>query len=816
MTALGISIFLVSAAAVSYEILLIRLLSIIQWHHFISMIVSLALLGYAASGTLVARFYKRLISRFEWFFIGNSALFGPAMAGGFIVSQRIGFNPLEILWEPTQVLRLIGVYLTLFVPFFFAANCICAAFARFKAQIHRIYRFDLFGAGTGALWVLALLFLLPPEACLRILCALGPLAAGVFAFSLPAPRFRSAAIVLGLSALALPFLWPQSGLSPRVSEYKGLSLARRVPDTEILSERHSPLGWLAVVRSPTIPFRYAPGLSLNCALEPPPQLGIFTDGDAFSPITRYDGDPETIAYLDCLSSALPHHLLENPKALILGAGGGMDVLMALYHGAKAVDAVEVNPQMIDLLRREHAEFAGHIYEKDRIRVHVAEARGFAADSGEQFDLIQLSLLDSFSSAISASGALTASYLYTVEAFQDYYRRLSPGGILAVTRWLKVPPRDALKLFATAISACDRLGVQAPARQLCMIRSWLTSTMLLKRGAFTAREISKIETFCRARSFDVIHYPGIGEGEVNRYNVLDEPYFHQGVAALLSEKRDDFLERYKFNVSPATDDRPYFFHFFKWRSLREILALKGQGGLPLLEWGYPILVATLLQAIILSLIFVLLPLVLTGQKKLTIKQRGRLSIYFLALGLAFLFVEIAFIQKFILFLHHPVYAASAVLCAFLIFAGLGSGFSRRWSHSLKRLHPASLGAPIAAAVAAIGVLCVLYLFFLPPLFHLWIHLPSVWKFLISILLIAPLAFFMGMPFPLGLAQVAQATPDFIPWAWGLNGCASVLSAILATMLSIHVGFNVVVVSAVLLYILSAFAFWSPLLGERLKS
>ena len=337
-------------------------------------------------------------------------------------------------------------------------------------------------------------------------------------------------------------------------------------------------------------------------------------------------------------------------------------------------------------------------------------------------------------------------------------------------------------------------------------------MLFKKGEFTKPEIAKIRSFCRERSFDVVYYPGINEAEVNRYNLLEEPYFYRGTTALLGKDRDEFLDRYKFNISPATDNRPYFFHFFKWRSLQEILALRGTGGLSLLELGYPILIATLLQALILSIIFVLLPLVFAGRKKTVIRQKGRLSIYFVALGLAFLFVEISFIQKFILFLHHPVYSASAVLCAFLIFAGLGSGFSQRWRQYFENLHPKFDGMPIAAGVVGIGLLSLIYLFLLPLLFHQWIYLPNLWKFPISILLIAPLAFFMGMPFPLGLARVARAKPTFIPWAWGLNGCASVLSAILATILSIHIGFNAVIALAVMLYFFSALLLWKPLDGE----
>jgi SAM-dependent methyltransferase len=810
----GFSIFIISAAAISYEILLIRLLSIIQWHHFVSMIISLALLGYGASGTFVALFQKWLIPRFAKFFISNAILFGLTMVGSFVVAQHIAFNPLEILWENKQFLRLLGVYLTLFVPFFCASNCICIIFARFKEQIHRIYRFDLLGAGTGALFMVFMLCLFPPNRCLIILGTLGPLAAGLLALSLPKSWSRKATLCLILIGCAVPFAWPQKWVFPQISEYKGLSLALRAPNTKILSEHFSPLGWLAVVQSPTIPFRYAPGMSLNCSLEPPQQLGIFIDGDNLSPITRYAGKQQNIAYLDFLSSALPYHLLEKPEVLILGAGGGMDVLTALYHKAKNIDAVEVNPQVIDLLRRVYADFAGHIYEKENVRVHRAEGRGFVSGQAKTYDLIQVSLLDSFSASISGAGALTTSYLYTMEALQEYFQRLKPGGLLAITRWLKVPPRDALKLFGTAITACRKLGTDDPGQQLVMIRSWKTTTLLYKKGVFTNGELSVIKFFCHERSFDIVYYPGIRKAEVNRYNLLEEPYFYQGAMGLLGQEPDEFIDRYKFHISPATDDRPYFFRFFKWRTLREILGLKKQGGLPLLEWGYPILVATLFQAVIMSFVLVLLPLMIADRNKIMGRgQMGRLLFYFSSLGLAFLFIEMAFIQKFILFLHHPVYAVSAVLCAFLVFAGLGSGYSQRCSKHFKRLCPKAKGMPIATVVAGIGLFSLLYVIFLPHTFHHLISLPNSWKIPITIFLIAPLAFFMGMPFPLGLSRVAQARAEFIPWAWAVNGCASVLSAILATLLSVHFGFNVVIGMALMLYFFSAVVLWRPLDNKK---
>jgi hypothetical protein len=805
----GFSIFLISAAAISYEILLIRLLSIIQWHHFVSMIISLALLGYGASGSFVALTQKWAVPRFGVFFIGNAILLGLTMVGSFVITQQIAFNPLEIMWENRQFLRLIGIYVSLFVPFFCAANCICIVFIRFKDQIHRMYRFDLLGAGLGALLTVFMLFKFSPFTCLKILGAAAPFAGALLALSLSASGSRRAAFGLMLFGCMVPFIWPQEWVSPRISEYKALSLALRVPDTKIISEHFSPLGWLSVVQSPTIPFRYAPGLSLNCSMEPPSQLGLFTDGDAFSPITRYAGDRAHITHLDCLSSALPYHLLEAPEVLILGAGGGMDVLMAHYHQAKRIDAVEMNPQVVDLVRQAHADFAGHIYQKNRANIHLAEARGFVNKGGKHYDLIQVSLLDSSSASLSGAGALNPSYLYTVEAFKAYFNRLTPDGLLTITRWIKVPPKDALRLFGTAITACHHLGMDDPGRQLAMIRSWKTTTLLFKKGMFSKTDISAIKSFCHDRSFDAVYYPGITKTDVNQYNLLEVPYFYQGVTALLGKERHEFVNRYKFHITPTTDDRPYFFHFFRWRTLREILTLKGQGGLPLLEWGYPILVATLFQAILMSFVLVLLPLVLLTRSIMARPQRGRLISYFFCLGLAFLFIEMAYIQKFILFLHHPVYSASAVLCAFLIFAGLGSGFSKRWSEHIERLHGRATGLPIAAAVAGIGVISFLYVILLPILFHHWMGLSNVWKIPISILLIAPLAFCMGMPFPLGLAKVACARPEFMPWAWGINGCASVLSAILATLLSVHFGFTLVIGMAVVLYLTSAAALWRPL-------
>jgi hypothetical protein len=798
------AIALLSAAVLGYEILLMRLFSIILWHHFAYMMISVAMLGYGAAGTFVALAQRALLQRYEIVFLAAAALFGITAVAGFLLAQRVAFNPLEMLWDPRQPLRLLVIYALLFVPFFCAATSICLTFARFADQPHRIYSFDIIGAGAGSLGILAALFATRPTGALQLIGALGLAAAALAGFRSKAqPRWLPVALlgVALLPAFGLPTDWTRL----RPSEYKDLSQTLAISRTRVIAERSSPIGLIDVVESPLIPFRHAPGLSLNAAMEPPPQLGIFVDGDGPSALTRYNGHTEPLEYLDYLTSALPYQLLDRPRVLVLGAGAGADVLQALYHRASAIDAVELNPQVLDLVEHQFADYSGRPYSAPTVRVHIGEARGFVAGHGDRYDLIQVALLDAFGASSAGLHALSESYLYTVEALDEYVGHLDTGGLLAITRWVNLPPRDVLKLFATAVLTLERRGVARPAQQLALIRGWNTATLVVKNGAFTPADIAALKDFCRARSFDMAYYPGIGAAETNRYNVLPQPYFHDGAVALLGPERRAFFDRYKFDIVPATDDQPYFFHFFKWRTLPELLSLKEQGGLPLLEWGYPVLVATLIQAVVASLALILLPLWIrargAGERDKAEWSRLRVAAYFSAIGFAFMFIEIAFIQKFLLFLSHPLYAVAVVLCAFLIFAGLGSRYSGRSAAD----GGASFAWPVAWPIVGIAVLASLYLIVLAALLRHLMPLPDGFKIMISIGLIGPLAFAMGMPFPLGLARIAGHSRPLVPWAWGINACASVVAAIVATLLAIHVGFSAVVLVAVLLYALAAAAY-----------
>lgn len=784
-----LAIALISMAVLGYQILLMRLFSIIQWHHFAYMMISLALLGYGVSATFITLFRARLARHYAATLVTSAALFGLTAIAAFLLAQQVPFNALEIFWDWRQPLWLLSMYLLLLVPFFLAGTCICLTFVCYGEHTHRIYGFDLLGAASGCLLIIALLFTFSPMRALQICGAIPFAAAALAALHM---RFRSrVSVPLLLGGALLVLLAPQSSLPElRLSEYKSLSQALHVSGARAIAQRSGPLGLLTVVESPRVPFRHAPGLSLNAVQEPPAQLGIFTDGEGPAALTQFDGDLHALDYLAQMTSALPYHLLHNPHVLVLGASAGADVLQAVQHRARRIDAVELNAQMIDLVRNRYAAFAGHLYERSEVRLHNAEARGFVAASDARYDLIQLALLDAFGTASAGLYGSSENYLYTVEALSSYLAHLHPGGLLAITRWATLPPRDTLKLFGTAVTALERNGVTMPGRRLVMVRGLQTVTLLVRNGEFSTADIALMRAFSEQRSFDTAWYPGIRAEETNRFNRLDVPWFHQGAVALLGPDRERFIERYKFNITPATDDRPYFFNFFRWRTLPEILALKARGGLPLLELGYPVLVATLIQATAASALLILLPLWLGKTGRATVPA-VRVFVYFAALGLAFMFVEIAFIQKFTLLLAHPLYAVAVVLCGFLLFAGLGSRYSRRAGTET-----------VWKPVLAIILWSMVCLSVFPVLFDLAAGLADALKMLMSLALIAPLAFSMGMPFPRAMATLAAHSPASVPWAFGINACASVVGATFAALLAIHFGFTVVVGSALALYGLAA--------------
>ena len=785
------SIALLSATALSYEILLTRLFSIIQYHHFAYMIISLALLGYGVSGTLLTLFRERIQQNYNVFYIGNILLFAISTLICFLATQSLAFNAEQMLWDYSQSLRLFASYLLLMLPFLFAANAIGLSLMNFGERIGSLYGADLLGAGIGSIAIIGLLFLLLPNQVLPMIAALGLLASLIACFELRC--CQSKLIIPIVISIVLLMLIPAQWTALEISPYKGLPQLLRVQDTKIVDTRSSPLGLIQVVESPSLPLRYAPGLSLNATTEPPAQLAVFVDGDGPSAITSRVEDVERLAYLDQQTSAAVFHLIEPESVLILGAGTGNDVLQARYHKPTSIDAVELNPQVVELVSDKFSDYTGKLFQQPGINIYFDDARGFISKTDRKFDVIQLSLVDSHGASSSGLYALSENYLYTVEAIKQYLSHLQPGGILSITRWMQLPPRDSLKLVATAIEALKQSGSTQIEQQLLLIRSWQTTTLLIKNTPVTPQEITKLQTFCKTLSFDTAYFPGTKASDPNQLNILREPYLYQATKELLGDNPQDFLKQYKFKITPATDNQPYFSNFFKWQLLPEILSLRESGGMPLMEWGYVILIATLAQAMIASLLLILLPL-FSHKSRISDNNSPVVSnlLYFTALGLAFLFIEIAFMQKFTLYLHHPLYSIAVTLAAFLLFAGWGSTTSKQWQQKWGYIKTLKI------AVSGIVLCGLVYIVLLDSLFTLTMGIPALLKIMITGLLIAPLAFCMGIPFPLALSFLNQHYSKLIPWAWGVNGCASVISAILAMLLAIHLGFNAVILCALLLY------------------
>ncbi len=786
-----------AARALAYEILLLRLFSAILWHHFAAAVISLALLGYGASGSALVLAQQRLRGRLGVAYPAGCVLFGILAPASFAVAQRVPFNPLVAVWEPGQWGLFAAVYFLLAVPFFVAGGCAGLALRELGTEIPRLYRADLVGAGAGALAAVGLLSALPPAGCLRAVGAGGFVAAALALAALaPSPgRRRPLPWAVVAAGVATSVGWPAAWLEPRPSEYKALAQALRAPGAAAVFESWGSLGHLAAVRSPQVSFRYAPGLSLGCPWEVPEQVALFSDGEFTGAVDRADADPR---YRGCLPTALPYALGPRPRVLVLGAGGGAEVRGALGSGAAEVDAVEFDGRVVELLEGPLAPYAGPVYGAPGVRPRVAEARAFVGASDQVYDLIQVALLDSLGASLAGAQAASESFLYTVEAFEAFLAHLSPGGVLAVTRWLEVPPRGALKLFATAAAALERRGAEQPGEHLALVRTWSTATLLVRNGPFPPEELEAVRAFCRDRGFDLAWLPGLAAAEANRYAVLDRPWLYEGALELLGPDREGYFRRYKFFVEPATDDRPYFFHTLKWASLPELLAARDRGGASLVEWAHFLAPATLIQAILAGAVLLLLPL-----RRLRLPDtgglgRGRVGIYFGALGLAFLSLEVVTIQRLTLLLGHPVYAAASTLAAFLVFAGLGSEVAGRWVRSRGR------SGAIATATGGAAVLALAYQVVLPWLFPYLSSLSLGARAAVAVGLIGPLALVMGMPFPLGLGAVAARAPEVVPWAWGVNGFASVASAALAAVLGVHLGFTGVTGVAAGLYVVATWA------------
>lgn len=781
---------LLSAAALTFEINLTRLFSVAQFYHFAFMIVSLALLGLGASGALLAIMpglgLRNPHSSFGWLALAC----GFSMLGAYLLTNWLPFDSFSIAWERKQVGILALHYLALALPFFFSGMATSMLLTLAPRSAGGTYAVNLLGSALGC----GLALVLPPslgsEGVMTASASLASLAAFTTIPRLKLlkahPLHPSASVwrrwlfvALGVASLLLcgldvgsraigRRLFPLFDL--RISPYKGLSYALQVPGTQLYFGKWNSFSRVDTVRSEGI--RSLPGLSYRYLQPPPAEDGIFVDGDDLSPVVLPGADLEFTGYLP---SAAAFQLRPAAETLVLEPRGGLDILCALESGARRVTAVEVNPLIV--------EAAGSIYQNPRVDLVIDSDRSYTRRSFKQFDVTLISLTSSYRPVRSGAYSLAEDYRYTVESFQDALQTLKPDGLLVVTRWLQTPPSESLRAFALAVTALERSGMN-PEERIVAYRGYNTATLLVKNDPFTPNELAIVRQFTASRAFDLVYAPDIQPQEVNQYNILPEPFYYQAFMALLAATtRQTFYDRYPFDVSPPTDDHPFFGHFFKWSQARQVWAEMGKTWQPFGGAGYFVILALLLLATGLASSLVFLPALIgvwrkTGLAESRIEMRPvwRYLLYFAAIGCGYLLVEIPLMQRFILYLGHPAYALTTVLFTLLLFSGLGSWRSSR--------------IPLTKGLVGLLILLILFPALLAPLFNFTLGLPSALRILLTVVALAPLGYLMGAPFPAGIVWLsASGQPERLtPWVWGVNGAASVVAAVLAALLALSFGFS----------------------------
>jgi hypothetical protein len=770
----------VSAATLLYEIVLTRLFSIAHGYHFAFLAVSLALLGFGASGTALALFpgWSRDLRPARLRLL--SVLGSVSLVGGYLAANHVPFDPYRIAAERGQFALLAVYLLALAAPFFFVglvqglaltgwperAGCLCAA--------------ALVGSGIGCLLALgALSWASGPRAVV-----VAALVAGCGALAFGGRRLGLAMPVAGIVALPL-LLWQAPGwLDLRLSPYKPLSQLLTHPGARIVHTESSPLSRIDVVESHTI--RSAPGLSLTYEGPLPRQLGVVVDGDTILPLTSRESLQPS--FLDSLPISLPYRLRPRPRVLVLEPGGGLDVLLALEQGARSVVVVEDDPSLADLIGGPRLlGRGGGLYRHPRVRLVESSPRAYLARADERFDLVELALSENFRAVTAGAFSLTESNLLTQESFRSLLQHLAPGGLLVVHRWLQLPPTEELRAAGLVVKALESKG-EIPKRSFVALRSFSTMLILAKLEPFTEREIGAIRIFARERGFDPVYLPGIRQSEANRFNVLRNDHYFASFQALLAGP-ERFARRYGYDVAPPTDDRPFFFHFFKWKQTPDILRLLGKTWQPFGGAGYFIVLGLLVLVTGLAFALVAVPVaVVLRRRRLADAGRGGWlgpAFYFGGLGFGFLLVEIALVQRFILLLEQPAYSLAVVLFGLLLFSGLGSALSARlpWRVAL------------AVLVAAIAVYPVV----LSEMFPVLLGEGLAVRILVTLALLAPLGFLMGVPFPRGLGALARTGVAWLPLAWGVNGFTSVIGAVLAAVIALSFGFTAVFLAGALAYL-----------------
>ncbi|MGH9347317.1 MAG: hypothetical protein ACRD26_08630 [Vicinamibacterales bacterium] len=769
----------VSAALLMTELALTRIFSVTMYYHFAFLAISIALFGLSASGVLVYTLRHRLAHADTRELLATGALahaVATLVALACLVRIRVGLT-----YTPANLALMLAIYTLAALPFFTGGGVISLAFARLSDRVNVVYGADLLGAAAGCVLLIPLLNWLGAPGVVIMAAVLAATAAVLFT-----PRIaRRRVAVVALGVCAVPLGAQLAGLAPfDVVDTKGHQGDR------VLFSKWNSFSRVAVYD------RAHGDWSLSPRFTGAHGDSLFMDIDsaASTPIPRVTGTLADAAYLKYELTALAYHLVERPSgftALVIGPGGGRDLLSALVFGARRVDGVEINPIIArDVMLGAFRKYSGGIYAHPRVRSYVDDGRSFVRRSTEQYDVIQASLVDTWAATAAGAYTLTENSLYTSEAFGEYLDHLTDDGYLTITRWVF----DGLRLVSLAQEACAERGLDA-ARHLAIVRHDRVATFLLKKTPFAPDDVRRLEGLATDLGFTLLYAPG-AEPPL----AIQEPneMYRMGTSAadyrrlILAPDRDAFYGSYPLDVRPTDDDRPFFFHTTRLGDQIEVAF----GRSMLFGNGLSALLTLMGISAALVALFIVGPLAVGGERP----EPGWSGwlLYFASLGAGFMLLEVALLQRLVLLLGHPVFSLTVTLFSLLLGTGLGSLLSRRVPATRVRgVALAAIAGIILTGVAAIAVL--------PWVIDIAMAWPLPIRLLTAAVLMTPAGVLLGVPLPSGMRLLAGRRPALIPWGWGMNGAFSVVGATLAVFIAMNWGFSTTLLTSAGVYALAGVVF-----------
>ena len=789
-----VGVALLSGSLLMTELSLTRIFSVTMYYHFAFMAISIALFGLSASGVYV------FLMRDRWrdtptgkLLAGHAFAFTivTIIALAVLVRMQVGLN-----YSASNIALMSAVYLLSALPFFFGGAAITLSITRMSGNISAVYAADLLGAAAGCLLLMPALNIIGAPGAILTAAILGTVA-GMLLMGPGVPRAWLVAINSFVAVAIAAAMFGGFDVSTTKGHENHAVLFSKWNSFSRIGVYDQPYGAWSLSEKYTGPL--------------PDSRLMDIDSAAGTQILKFDGNLSSVSYLQYELTALGYRLYGAPngspvddstppkpngeggfKALVIGSGGGRDLLSALVFGASRVDGVEINPIIVnDVMRGEFLEYSGGVYERPDVRVTVEDGRSFVRRSEERYDIIQASLVDTWAATAAGAYALSENSLYTVEAFEDYLAHLSDRGVLSISRWVF----DGLRLISLAQEAGARQGWN-PADRLAIVQFDQVATFLLKKTPFTPAEIDTLEKAADQLGFAVLYLPG---RTPRAFGDNRDDY----AKLLLAPDRHAFYAQFPLDVTPTTDDRPFFFHTTRLGNhafvapFARLLGRHVERAHNPGAWATGGLTALLVLLAISSgliALFIVGPLALTSRAAL---ERGwlRSLAYFACLGGAFMLIEVALLQRFVLLLGHPVYSLTVTLFSLLVGTGLGSALSRRFPD-------ARIGRIAVIACLAVAVLGLVWGTILPPIVQAAIKWPLIVRIGLAVLLMVPAGLLMGLPLPAGMRLLAASQPQLVPWAWGMNGALSVLGAILAVFIAMNWGFTVTLACGAAVYACAA--------------